>query len=94
MRNGRFWSRLFRRDPGLAVRPGGRGAQSWTDCFTFYAVRSGLPWRMLPRDFPPVMTHETTVNLIANGTLTLLRYRKWLERRVSRRGLPVLPLRA
>ena len=22
----------------------------------FYVLRSGLPWRMLPRDFPPVTT--------------------------------------
>jgi len=22
----------------------------------FYVLRSGLPWRMLPRDFPPVST--------------------------------------
>ena len=53
MRNGRFWSRCCRLAQGLAGRRNGPGGRSNG---LFYVLRGGLPWRMLPRDFPPMTT--------------------------------------
>ncbi|CCV05576.1 hypothetical protein MESS2_1590083 [Mesorhizobium metallidurans STM 2683] len=33
----------------------------------FYVLRSGLPWRMLPRDLPPVSTLRATSTLGATA---------------------------
>ena len=54
-------------EPQLPTRSGlGRPAK-WSRRVVvnaiFYVLRSGLPWRMLPKDFPPVSTVQLLLRL-------------------------------